>query len=289
MSSDTRPRRSGTLSKRRDFLRDPMCDARRAGQSRRFPLSFHRGGGIDRASVRDELLALMDRKHHWAYPALTRPGLSRRSSSRTSGTSTWCTCAISRSRRAAPSASGRRSPTCAPRSRRTSTKSRRRSVRRRRRTRAFPPDDGGPRLLRRFEDGAAELHPAAVATAVAPRSASRSCPGRRRSPRHGVRRGERERARRARGDVRARRARPRSRHPLVAHYGCPPSAMDLTRAHAAVEGGAPADAWRIVLAPRRRPIAEARAVEDVCSRGARRGRVPRRGGGAHGAPLSRVT
>jgi pyrroloquinoline-quinone synthase len=38
------------------------------------------------------------------------------------------------------------------------------------------------------------------------------------------------------------------RHPLVRHYGCPPAAMDLTRAHAAVEGAHRKDAWRIVLA-----------------------------------------
>jgi hypothetical protein len=36
-------------------------------------------------------------------------------------------------------------------------------------------------------------------------------------------------------------------HPLVKHYGCPPAAMDLTRAHGQVEGGHRADAWRIVL------------------------------------------
>ena len=28
-------------------------------------------------SLRERLLAVMDRKHHWAYPALTRPGLAR--------------------------------------------------------------------------------------------------------------------------------------------------------------------------------------------------------------------
>jgi pyrroloquinoline-quinone synthase len=39
-----------------------------------------------------------------------------------------------------------------------------------------------------------------------------------------------------------------ARHPLVLHYGCPPSAMQLTRAHAAVEGAHRGDAWRIVLA-----------------------------------------
>jgi pyrroloquinoline quinone (PQQ) biosynthesis protein C len=36
-------------------------------------------------------------------------------------------------------------------------------------------------------------------------------------------------------------------HPLVVHYECPPSAMELARAHAAVEGGHRSDAWRIVL------------------------------------------
>lgn len=37
------------------------------------------------------------------------------------------------------------------------------------------------------------------------------------------------------------------RHPLVAHYGCPPEAMKLTRAHASIEGAHRKDAWRIVL------------------------------------------
>jgi pyrroloquinoline quinone (PQQ) biosynthesis protein C len=37
------------------------------------------------------------------------------------------------------------------------------------------------------------------------------------------------------------------RHPLVVHYGCPESAMELTHAHAAVEGGHRKDAWRVVV------------------------------------------
>ncbi|AKV00888.1 hypothetical protein AKJ09_07551 [Labilithrix luteola] len=36
-------------------------------------------------------------------------------------------------------------------------------------------------------------------------------------------------------------------HALVVHYGCPPSAMQLVRAHGDVEGGHRGDAWRIVL------------------------------------------
>jgi hypothetical protein len=37
------------------------------------------------------------------------------------------------------------------------------------------------------------------------------------------------------------------KHPLVVHYGCPPEAMKLTRAHGAIEGSHRKDAWRIVL------------------------------------------
>ena len=36
-------------------------------------------------------------------------------------------------------------------------------------------------------------------------------------------------------------------HPMVAHYGCPPAAMGLVRAHRAVEGGHRKDAWQMVL------------------------------------------
>src|SRR5262249_46167262 len=38
-----------------------------------------------------------------------------------------------------------------------------------------------------------------------------------------------------------------ARHPLVAHYGCPPERMRLVRAHRAVEADHRADAWRMVL------------------------------------------
>jgi pyrroloquinoline quinone (PQQ) biosynthesis protein C len=37
------------------------------------------------------------------------------------------------------------------------------------------------------------------------------------------------------------------RHALVAHYGCPPAAMQLVRAHGDVEGGHRDDAWTILL------------------------------------------
>jgi pyrroloquinoline-quinone synthase len=55
-------------------------------------------------------------------------------------------------------------------------------------------------------------------------------------------------------------------HPLVKFYGCPPEAMALTRAHAQVEGGHRADAWRMVLAGAPDESDAARAVVDACER-----------------------
>jgi pyrroloquinoline-quinone synthase len=50
-------------------------------------------------------------------------------------------------------------------------------------------------------------------------------------------------------------------HPLVKFYGCPPAAMQLTRAHAQVEGGHRADAWRMVIA---HAAASAESVVTTC-------------------------
>lgn len=52
-------------------------------------------------------------------------------------------------------------------------------------------------------------------------------------------------------------------HALVKHYGCPPEAMELTRAHAQVEGGHREDAWRMVLAAAASG-GEARPIIDTC-------------------------
>lgn len=52
-------------------------------------------------------------------------------------------------------------------------------------------------------------------------------------------------------------------HPLVVHYGCPPSAMRLTLAHAMVEGAHRKDAWRCVV-PYTRDGSESDSVESVC-------------------------
>jgi pyrroloquinoline-quinone synthase len=67
------------------------------------------------------------------------------------------------------------------------------------------------------------------------------------------------------------------RHPLVAHYGCPPSAMTLTRAHAAIEGAHRADAWRVVLAYADDDGETASAVERACAEGLEGWRVYRDG------------
>jgi pyrroloquinoline-quinone synthase len=53
-------------------------------------------------------------------------------------------------------------------------------------------------------------------------------------------------------------------HALVKFYGCPPEAMELTRAHAQVEGGHRADAWAMVLSHAREGTEAARAVLDTC-------------------------
>ena len=53
-------------------------------------------------------------------------------------------------------------------------------------------------------------------------------------------------------------------HPLVKFYGCSAEAMELTRAHAEVEGGHREDAWRMVLTHAPDGSPEARAVAETC-------------------------
>jgi pyrroloquinoline quinone (PQQ) biosynthesis protein C len=56
------------------------------------------------------------------------------------------------------------------------------------------------------------------------------------------------------------------KHPMVVHYGCPPSAMHLVRAHGDVEGGHRGDAWRIIL-DHTKDEAIAKQVVDTCMDG----------------------
>jgi hypothetical protein len=53
-------------------------------------------------------------------------------------------------------------------------------------------------------------------------------------------------------------------HPLVKHYGCPPEAMELTRAHAKVEGGHREAAWQMVLSHAPDEGDPARIAVDTC-------------------------
>jgi hypothetical protein len=55
-------------------------------------------------------------------------------------------------------------------------------------------------------------------------------------------------------------------HALVRFYGCPPEAMQLTRAHSEVEGGHRADAWRMVLGNAADGSDAARAVAETGER-----------------------
>lgn len=53
-------------------------------------------------------------------------------------------------------------------------------------------------------------------------------------------------------------------HPLVKFYGCSAEAMELTRAHAEVEGGHREDAWAMVTTHAPDGSPEARAVAETC-------------------------
>lgn len=55
-------------------------------------------------------------------------------------------------------------------------------------------------------------------------------------------------------------------HALVKHYGCPPEAMVLTRAHAEIEGSHRADAWRVVLGHTPEGSEAATATAETCER-----------------------
>ncbi len=74
-----------------------------------------------------------------------------------------------------------------------------------------------------------------------------------------------------RAELEGRFVRPRGedavvKHPLVVHYGCPPSAMRLTRAHGDGEGSHRGAAWRMVLG-HVDDEATARACVETCQQG----------------------
>lgn len=56
-------------------------------------------------------------------------------------------------------------------------------------------------------------------------------------------------------------------HPLVVHYGCPKSAMRLVRAHGDVEGGHRKEAWRMVLSGTNGNAALEETISSTCEDG----------------------
>jgi pyrroloquinoline-quinone synthase len=203
-------------------------------------------------ALRERLLAVMDRKHHWAYPALTKPGLSREQLYQHFRHEYLVYV------RDFPVLLGRALSCTPPLD----------DVRASLAENLYEEQTGGlsgtashPSLFLRmmgglgfepsaFGDDDAWLHPAARRY----RDALRDGAGR--APWQAavalltifVEGSVNERAE-LRGEYVRRSGEEAVReHALVKHYGCPPEAMVLTRAHGQVEGGHRADAWRIATA-----------------------------------------
>jgi pyrroloquinoline-quinone synthase len=219
-------------------------------------------------ALKDELLAVMDRKNHWAYPALTRPGLAREQLfvhfrheylvyvrdfpvllARTLGiTPPIADVRASLAENLYEEQTGGLSHTAAHPA-------------------LFLDMMGGLGFAAdRFDDDDAWLHPDArryrdflveravgapwqAAVALLTIFVEGSVNERRELDGTFVRRT---------GDDAVRE------HPLVKHHGCPPEAMTLTRAHAQVEGGHRSEAWRVVLEHVREGSHVARAVVAAC-------------------------
>jgi pyrroloquinoline-quinone synthase len=201
--------------------------------------------------LQERLLAVMDQKHHWAYPHLTRPGLTRGQLH-----------AHFRHEylvyvRDFPVLLARVLGQTPPLD----------DVRRALAENLYEEQTGGlsgsaphPELFMRMMEGLGfrredfadgeDLHPAAKAYRAWLREVSAAPPWQVAAAvlTIFVEGSVNERAELAGTFVRARGEDAVKKHPLVAHYGCPPSAMQLTRAHSDVEGGHRSDAWRAVLA-----------------------------------------
>jgi pyrroloquinoline quinone (PQQ) biosynthesis protein C len=206
--------------------------------------------------LREQLLAVMDRKHHWAYPALTRPGLTRpqllehfrheylvyvRDFPVLLARALGATPPIGEVRAALArnlyeEQTGELSRTDAHPSLFLTMMA----------GLGFDPDafSEGP--------GAAEgrLHPAARHYREFLRERSSAPPWQAAMALLTVfvEGSVNERAELAGTYVRRQGEEAVREHALVKHYGCPPEAMELTRAHAQVETGHRDDAWRMALA-----------------------------------------
>ncbi len=201
----------------------------------------------------ERLLVIMDQKHHWAWPSFTRPGLSR-AQLLVHFRHEYATYV-----RDFPVLLGRTLGQVPDLS----------DVRRSLAENIYEEQTGGlsksaahPELFLRmmeglgfsrasFEEQALEsdLHPAARSYRDWLREKSAGAPWQAATALLTifVEGSVNERAELAGTYVRAKGEAAVMRHPLVVHYGCPPAAMHLVRAHGDVEGGHRADAWRMVL------------------------------------------
>jgi pyrroloquinoline-quinone synthase len=231
----------------------PGLDASRSLEERQRDSFGPDSDGCDFASshLAERLLAAMDRKHHWAYPHLTRPGLTRE------GLLVHFRHEYLVYVRDFPVLVARALAETPPLP----------SVRGALAGNVYEEQTGGlsktaphPELFLRmmeglgfsrsaFVDDDRALHPAARAYRDFLRAGSGASPWQAAVALLTifVEGSVNERAELAGNHVRAHGEDAVRAHPLVVHYGCPPAAMELTRAHALVEGGHRADAWRIVL------------------------------------------
>ena len=217
--------------------------------------------------LRESLLGVMDQKHHWAYPALLRPGLSREQ-------------LLAHFRheylvyvRDFPVLLARALGITPPLD----------DVRRSLAENLYEEQSGGlsgtqahPLLFLRmmegigfdasaFADDDSWLHPAARRYRDFLRERAHATPWQASVALLTifVEGSVNERAELAGTFVRRRGEEAAREHSLVKHYGCPLERMDLVRAHALVEGNHRVDAWRMVLSHAQRDD-DAAAVLDTC-------------------------
>lgn len=219
-------------------------------------------------SLRERLLAVMDRKHHWAYPALTRPGLTRaqllvhfrheylvyvRDFPVLLARALGITPPVSDVRAALAENLYEEQ------------------------TGGLSGSDAHPALFLKmmaglgfdapdFAEGAGSLEPAARAYREFLRERSSTAPWQAAVALLTifVEGSVHERDELAGKYVRRVGEEAVREHALVKHYGCPPEAMELTRAHAAVEGGHREDAWTMVLGHAPDGTETSRVVGDTC-------------------------
>ena len=220
----------------------------------------------------ERLLAIMDQKHHWAWPSFTRPGLSRQQLL-VHFRHEYATYVrdfpvlLARALGQVPDLI---------------------DVRRSLAENIYEEQTGGlsksaphPELFLRMMEGLGfsraqfdapalepELHPAARSYRDWLQEKSASAPWQAATALLTifVEGSVNERAELAGTFVRAKGEAAVMRHPLVVHYGCLPDAMHLVRAHGDVEGGHRGDAWRTVL-DHTKDEAVAKPVVDSCMDG----------------------